>query len=217
MESLRKANSGKKKLSILAIGAHPDDIEIGCAGTLIKLARAGHAVHLAIMTEGSVGGPGAIRRKEQERAARLFKARSISWLGYQDTRVPVDREAIDKLDKVLNLVKPDVVFANHAEDTHQDHRNTSAVVLSATRNLPNVLFFEVPTSVGFQPDVFVDISGELKAKYAALRLHRSQLDKVNVAAHNILECARSMASFRGFQGRVKAAEGFKALRLLFQI
>ena len=86
-------------------------------------------------------------------------------------------------------------------------------MLSATRFLPNVLFYEVPTSVDFMPDVFVDITGVAKSKQKALRLHKSQLNKSNVAVHNILDIAQSMAAFRGFQGRLKAAEGFKALRL----
>jgi LmbE family N-acetylglucosaminyl deacetylase len=67
--------------------------------------------------------------------------------------------------------------------------------------------------VDFQPDVFVDISRELGAKFRSLRAHKSQLNKANVGSHNIIECATTTAYFRGFQGRVKAAEGFKALRL----
>lgn len=216
MESLRKGGR-KRRMRVLAIGPHPDDIEIGCAGTLIKMAKAGHEVYLAIMTKGEAGGDPTLRVKEAEAAAALYKTRKIFWLGYPDTCVPVDRDGIGRLDRVIREVNPDVIFANHGQDTHQDHRNTAALVLSATRNLQNVLFYEVPSSVDFQPDVFVDISRELPRKFQSLRLHRSQLKKGNVGAHAILECAKTMAAFRGFYGRVKAAEGFKALRLLFQI
>ncbi len=204
------------RMRVLAVAPHPDDLEIGCGGTLIKLARAGHEIFLALMTRGDAGGNPAVRRREQEAAARLYKARRIFWLGFEDTRVPLTKESIDALDKVMREVKADLVFANHAEDTHQDHRNTASQVLSATRYTQNVLFYEVPTSVNFSPDVFVDISPVLQDKLRALRLHKSQVNKVNVADLSIIDCARSMAQFRGFQGRVKAAEGFKALRLLLQ-
>jgi LmbE family N-acetylglucosaminyl deacetylase len=208
--------STAKKLRVLAVGPHPDDIEIGCAGTLIKLAKAGHQVSLAIMTDGGAGGDPRVRRREAEAAAKLYKARRIHWLGYPDTTVPVDNESIGRLEDVLKAVRPDIVFANAGQDTHQDHRNTASIVLSATRNAHNVLFYEVPSTVDFQPDVFVDISRELPAKFRALRLHKSQLKKGNVGAHAILECASTMATFRGFHARIQAAEGFKALRLLLR-
>jgi LmbE family N-acetylglucosaminyl deacetylase len=216
MEKMLGKRNGKK-LRVLAIGPHPDDIEIGCAGTLLRLSKAGHEICLAILTGGEAGGAAAVRRKEQEAVARLYKAKKVFWLNHQDTRIELNRESIDGLDRVMREVKADLVFANHAQDTHQDHRNTASLVLSATRYTQNVLFYEVPTSVDFNPDVFVDISPVLAAKYKALQLHKSQVNKVNVADLSIIDCARSMAQFRGFQGRVKAAEGFKALRLLFQI
>lgn len=207
----------KKKLSVLAIAPHPDDLEIGCAGTLIKLARAGHQVRIAIMTEGDAGGRADLRRREQEAAAKFYKAKAVHWLGFEDTRVPLTKESIDALDAVLKEAKPDLVFAPWGEDTHQDHRNTSLQVRSATRYTRNVLFYEVPSTIDFLPDVFVDITSTFAIKEKALRAHKSQIHKVNVADLSIIDCARAMASFRGYQGRVKAAEGFKALRLLLEV
>jgi len=212
-----KRLSKKKSMRVLAVAPHPDDLEIGCGGTLIKLAKAGHEIYLAIMTKGDAGGDPVLRQREQEAAARLYKAKRIFWLGFSDTRVPLGKESIDALDKVMREVKADLVFVPHAEDTHQDHRNTASQVISATRYTHNVLFYEVPSSVNFQPDVFVNIGSVLQAKYRALRAHKSQVNKVNVAGLSIIDCARSMAHFRGYQGRVKAAEGFKALRLLFEL
>lgn len=205
--------AAKKKLSVLAVGPHPDDLEIGCAGTLLQLARAGHSVHLAVMTQGGAGGDGALRWKEQAAVAKHYKAKSLRWLGFTDTRVPLDKAGIDVLEAVLKAVKPDLVFAPWGDDTHQDHRHTSSIVRSATRYTPNVLFYEVPSTIEFLPDVYVDISQTFAAKVTALKLHKSQVHRVNVAGLSILDCARSMAQFRGYQGRVKAAEGFKALRL----
>jgi LmbE family N-acetylglucosaminyl deacetylase len=207
----------KGKMRVLAIAPHPDDLEIGCGGTLAKLAKAGHAIHVVLMTGGEAGGKEGLRRREQEAAARVYGAKSLSWLGFADTQVPVDRASIDALDKVLKAVKPDLVFANFSDDTHQDHRATASIVLSATRYAHNVLFYEVPTSVDFNPDVFVDITGAaLEAKFCALKAHKSQVHQLRVGKLSIIDVARSMAHFRGYQGRVEAAEGFKALRLLLQ-
>jgi LmbE family N-acetylglucosaminyl deacetylase len=125
----------------------------------------------------------------------------------------LDKAGIDALEKVMRDVRPDFVFAPWGEDSHQDHRHTSALVRSATRYTPNVLFYEVPSTIDFLPDVFVDITSQLRAKERALRLHKSQINRVNVAGLSIIDCARSMAHFRGYQARVKSAEGFKALRL----
>jgi LmbE family N-acetylglucosaminyl deacetylase len=207
----------KGKMRVVAIAPHPDDLEIGCGGTLAKLARAGHEIHLVLMTGGEAGGHAGLRRREQEAAAKVYKAKSLSWLGFADTQVPVDRASIDSLDKVLKSVKPDLVFANHSDDTHQDHRATASIVLSATRYTHNVLFYEVPTSVNFSPDVFVDITGPaLEAKFRALKAHKSQVHQLRVGKLSIIDVARSMAHFRGYQGRVESAEGFKALRLLLK-
>jgi LmbE family N-acetylglucosaminyl deacetylase len=127
--------------------------------------------------------------------------------------VPLTKQSIDALDAVIKAVRPSLVFAPWGDDTHQDHRNTSAQVRSATRYTQNVLFYEVPSTIEFQPDVYVDITRDMAGKVWALKAHKSQVHKVNVADLSIIDCARSMAHFRGYQGRVEAAEGFKALRL----
>jgi LmbE family N-acetylglucosaminyl deacetylase len=204
------------KLKVLAVAPHPDDCEIGCAGTLIRLARAGHHVELAVLTRGNQGGQAGLREREQAAAARHYKAKAIHWLGFEDTQIPTTKAGIDALERVMRGLKPDLVFAPWGEDTHQDHRATSSIVRSATRYTQNVLFYEVPSTIDFLPDTFVDISATLKSKYSALKAHKSQINKVNVADLSIIDCARSMAQFRGYQGRVKAAEGFKSLRLLLE-
>ena len=93
--------AAKKKLSVLAVAPHPDDLEIGCAGTLLKLAKAGHNVHLAIMTKGGAGGVADRRWAEQTAAAKLYKAKSRRGMGFQDTEVPLDKAGIDAVETVM--------------------------------------------------------------------------------------------------------------------
>ena len=204
-------------MNILAIGPHPDDIEIGCGGALIKYAQAGHAVSLMVLTDGSYGADPSIRRSEQEEASKYIGSKGLYWGGYRDTELGCSRELIVKIDAVIEQTKPDVVFLNFWADVHQDHRAAAQAAVSATRYIKEVLFYEVPSTQHFEPDIFVDIQDVLDKKLHLLSLHASQINKTRVENLNILESAQSCANFRGFQGRVKFAEGFKAVRMLREI
>ena len=107
------------------------------------------------------------------------------------------------LAKSWKQVKPNLVLVPYSDDTHQDHRYTSQAALTATRYQKNVLFYEVPTSVHFNPTVFVDIGSVIKKKMSLLRAHRSQVFQTKVPGLSILENSRSTAIFRGTQYRVR--------------
>lgn len=204
-------------MNILAIGAHPDDIEFGCGGTLIKYAENGHNIFLLVLTVGSVGGDPELRKREQEKAAEFMKAKQVFWGNLRDTELPPPNAVISVIEDVINKIGPNSVFFNYFDDIHQDHRTTAYASVSATRYIKEVLFYEVPTSKNFEPNVFVDIKDVLDRKIELLKLHTSQVDKTRVENLTILESAQSCANFRGYQGRVKYAEGFKALRILKDI
>ena len=204
-------------MNILAIGAHPDDIEYGCAGTLIKYAERGHHIYLMVLTSGQEGGSSEIRKQEQENAAELMSVQKIFWGGYHDTQLPLNKELIEKIEEVLGEVNPDLILVNYGDDTHQDHRILTQATMSATRYVRNVLFFEVPTTQNFNPQVFVDISDTLERKSQVLNAHASQVMKTNIEDMYIIELARANATFRGIQGRIKFAEAFAPLRLFINI
>jgi LmbE family N-acetylglucosaminyl deacetylase len=206
-----------QKATILAIGAHPDDIEFGCGGTIIKYTERGHRLFLHIMTEGGFGAETTTRIQEQEASKKILGAKDIFWGGYEDTHLVVDIELIGKIERIIKKVKPDFIFCNFPDDTHQDHRHLSQAVMSATRYIRNVLFYEGPTTQNFKPHVFVDISDTLDKKIEALKAHKSQVMKTNIEDLSIVEVARSSANFRGIQGRVKFAEAFHSLRLFINI
>ena len=206
-----------RKVNILAIGAHPDDIEFGCGGALIKYTQKGHRLFLLVMTGGGLGGSSTVRRQEQADSGKILGTEKIFWGDYEDSHLIVDAGLIGKIEAVIAEVKPDFIFCNFPDDTHQDHRHLAQAIMSATRYIRNVLFYEGPTTQNFNPQVFVDISDTLDKKVEALQAHHSQVMKTNIEDLSIVEVARSSANFRGIQGRVKFAEAFHSLRLFINI
>jgi LmbE family N-acetylglucosaminyl deacetylase len=204
-------------MNILAIGAHPDDIEFGCGGGLIKYRKRGCDIYLFVLTPGELGGDPEVRETEQYEAQRIIGAKEVFFGGYKDTELKMNLELIHKIEEVIKKVKPRFIFVNYYDDTHQDHVALAKASLSATRYISNVLFYEVPTTVGFHPNVFVDIKETFEAKLASLEAHRSQMSKTNVEGLSILDIARATAHFRGTQARVQYSEGFVSLRLFINI
>ena len=201
-------------MNILAIGAHPDDIELGCGGTLARYHAQGAKSYLLVMTKGEEGGAAEVRQKEQMTSLGILGGQTVFFADYADTGIPLDKELIERIETVLQEVQPHLIFAHYPEDTHQDHRTVAAATISATRHAKNVLFYEVQTTQHFTPTVFVDIGPQLETKLAALEAHASQTLKTNRQGLSMAEVARAVATFRGIQARVKHAEGFVPLRLL---
>jgi LmbE family N-acetylglucosaminyl deacetylase len=204
-------------MNVLAIGAHPDDIEYGCGGMLAKYAQRGHGVFLWIASDGALGGEGAVRKQEQEESARIIGVREVFWGDYPDTEIPLTRELIARIEAVIRRIEPRMIFVHYPDDTLQDHRNLAQGTLSATRYVPNFLFYEGPTTQSFTPNCFTDIEKVLDKKLACLEAHRSQVAKTNIEDLSILELAVSCANFRGIQARVKYAEAFQSVRLLLNL
>lgn len=201
-------------MKILAIGAHPDDIEVGCAGTLLKYAQRGHELYLMVMTEGDKGGDARIRRREQIGSSGILGVKDLIWGRFKDTQLtPHMNDMVLDIENALNKVKPDFTFVNFGFDTHQDHRALYNATVSATRYIKNVIFYEVPTTQNFSPTLFVDIKDTIDDKIAILLTHNSQVMKTNIEGLTIADVARSTAIFRGIQGRVQYAEGFVPLRV----
>ena len=205
-------------MKILAIGAHPDDIEVGCAGTLLKYAEYGHEIYMLVMTTGELGGDAEVRKDEQILAAGVIKAKDLIWGSYRDTQLtPNMNQLVYDIEVLLKKIKPDFTIVHHGDDTHQDHRALHKATVSASRYIKNVLFYEVPTSQNFSPTVFVDIKDTLSAKIRSLMAHNSQVMKTNIEGLSIKDAVQATAVFRGIQGRVQFAEAFLPLRLFINI
>jgi LmbE family N-acetylglucosaminyl deacetylase len=204
-----------KPYSVLAIGAHPDDLEFGCAGTLSRFVQKGNSVYLMILTDGMRGGASPQRRDEQIKAAELLGAKDLFWAGFQDTRLAFYDDVIIKIEEAIKKTKPAFVFVHSNRETHQDHRHANACTISASRNIPNVLFYEGPSSFEFEPNVYVDIQDCIEKKMDLLKTHQTQVMRTNVIGRSIVDIAMATATFRGTHCNVPYAEAFISLRMMF--
>jgi len=194
---------------ILAVGAHPDDIELGCGGTIRAASSAGKKVIAVFLTRGEVSGDPDLRQKESIAALAVLGVTEVHFGDFPDTEIPSSHEAIDFLEKFYNASKPDTVLTHTTNDMHQDHRQVGWLSLSAFRNVPKILAFETPrVTPAFSPNYFVDISGYVKDKWNALELHLSQRSKRYLAYESMI----NLASFRGSQVGLSAAEAFEVVR-----
>jgi LmbE family N-acetylglucosaminyl deacetylase len=199
---------------VIALGAHPDDIEIGCSGTLLAYADRGAEIYLYIASEGQRGGEPGVRRKEAERAAEKLGVREIFWGGFTDCEIPAGIELIHSIEEAVAAAKPDILFAHAPEDTHQDHRAIATAAQSAARRVPNFLFYEAPTTLHFRPSVYCDITETITRKIELLETHFSQVARTNIEGLPITDIARAAAIRRGIEVYSRYAEGFAPTRAM---
>jgi LmbE family N-acetylglucosaminyl deacetylase len=201
-------------MNVLAIGAHPDDIELGVGGTLIRHIGRGDRVTFLVMTRGELGiHEDASRSGEQLRAAEAMGA-ELLWGGFRDGAVPAGAEAITVIDDALRRTEASLVYTHAPDDTHQDHRSTSIASLAAARRVSTVLYYETPSTQHFQPTLFVDVEDALATKVELLRTHLSQVLRDGPVD---LEAVVAQARFRGSQSRVRHAEAFETARFVWDL
>ena len=121
------------KVDILAFGAHPDDVELGCGGTIAKAVSKGKKVGIIDLTRGELGTRGniEIRQKEANEAAKILGVKFRENLNLQDGFILNDRESQERVIQVLRLYKPEIVLCNAIKDRHVDHSRASDLVSSS--------------------------------------------------------------------------------------
>ena len=195
---------------ILAVGAHPDDIELGSGGTIYKAVQAGARVIALYMTRGGKITDTNVRMSESTKAMNVLGVQEIYFENFPDTEIPDSFDAINCLEQYALKYQPDIVLTHSINDTHQDHRRVGWLAMSSFRNIPKILAFETPRvrPAAFLPTYFVNITGCVDKKWEALRCHVSQNDKRYLA----YESTVNLSSFRGNQVGVQAAEAFEIVK-----
>ncbi len=221
--------SSAHPLRVICVGAHPDDPETGCGGTLARLASAGHEITIVYLTRGEAGvkhlpkecvtwdpcdekfSLGLMRSDEARKAANLLGAR-VLFADQADGATTVDDEECDRFTELLASLNPDLVLTHWPNDSHRDHRSASVLAYRAWQGLGQKFvlgYYEVMTGVQtqeFQPNWYVDISENWLAKRGACYAHRSQSPTRFYRYHS------KLARQRGQEAGFRWAEAFSLLK-----
>jgi LmbE family N-acetylglucosaminyl deacetylase len=161
---------------VLAVGAHPDDVEIGIGGILLRHVAQGHRVTVLTLTGGEAGGAVVDRTEESRKAAELIGARLVQ-SALADTSVSEGGTTIGTIREVVEDLQPTIVYTHTVRDVHQDHRNAHSATLVAARNVQRVFCYQAPsTTVDFKPTRFISIDEFLDRKLEVIRAYTSQVD-----------------------------------------
>lgn len=220
-------------MNVLAIGCHPDDLEIACGGTLRKYVEEGANVYMCHVANGNMGhakilpGPLAdLRALESENAGNVIGVKQVFNLDIGDLQVSrFDSNTVDAMAEVVRFVKPDVIITHNENDYMQDHVETSrlafnssfvsslahkAVRYGAYAEFVPIYYMDTLAGVDFTPTHYVNITKQIDIKLMALACHESQIkwmlehDKID-----FLDMVKTCSKFRGYQCGVSYAEGYR--------
>lgn len=161
-------------MKILAIGAHSDDIELFCGGTLLKLKDEGNKIYTLICTDG-----GLETKDKQEECIKARKILGVSGgytLDFKNAHLKHGYKLVNAIDKVMDKVKPNWVFTHSVDDYHQDHIAVAKAMRSANRTQRATLitYPSYNLTIPFEANLFVDISDYFKKKTKLLKVFKSQ-------------------------------------------
>jgi len=202
--------------TVLAIGAHPDDIEVGCGGTLKVLADLGYEVYGVILTDGERGGYREKRLEEASISAKVIGLKKVFFEHLEDGKVPFNIDTVATIEKYIHNIQPQKVFTHSKQDRHQDHWSCSCATQAATRRgIKEVLMYEIygSTTSSFDPHYVVDISEVIKCKLLSVKAHQSQVRKGVLNLEGIKEHAGSVGKGYGYE----YAETFEINHLFFDL
>ena len=218
-------------MRVLAVGAHPDDLEILCAGSLAKYALRGDHVTMAVSTNGEVGSStlskseiAEIRKSEAKASADVIGAELI-WMGYPDEFLFSNEQT--RLD-FLNMVRrarPDVILTHAPSDYHPDHRTTGGIlwdirVMTTVPNIrtqappcetiPEIYYYDTIAGIDFTPQYYVDIGETFELKKKMLACHKSQSPWLEQQYNmSYLDFIEYTGRYRGLQCGARFAECFQ--------
>ena len=229
------------KIDILAIGVHPDDIELGCGGTIVKHIHLGFTLGAIDLTQGELGtrGSAEIRLKEAEASKKLMGLKFRENLGFEDGFVTADNKAYQlEIVKRIRKYQPDIVLCNAIDDRHPDHPRSASLVVKACF-LAGLTKIKTEFDGGVQsafrpkqvlhyiqwkpikPDFVIDITGYMDAKLAAVKAYRSQFHdptssepETLISSKQFLDSVSYRASDLGRLIGVEYAEGFTSDKLI---
>jgi LmbE family N-acetylglucosaminyl deacetylase len=219
-------------MNVLFVGAHPDDIEAYCGGTAALYAEQGHKVFFCTATNGNVGSStlskeeiAKVRYQEALNGAKVIGAELI-WLGFDDEFLLDSVETRHAFIEAFRIAKPDVIICHWRQDYNPDHSISGMIVDECahmagvpniktkspptTNGIPHVYFMDTPVGVGFEPEIYVDITKTFQKKVEMVRAHASQGQwMTDIFGYDMETFLEIPAKFRGLQASCPMAEAFR--------
>lgn len=222
------------KLEVIFFGAHPDDAELSCGGTIIKMVESGKKVGIIDLTRGELGtrGTDKIRAMETKNACKILGVKIRENLKLKDTSIENTYINRIKVIKLIRKYKPQIIFLPYPSDRHPDHVNTSKLVKESafysglaklktrynrkfqTHHRPSKMIYYMQTYT-FEPSFIVDITEQFEKKMKAVKCYHSQFYNKSIKAPDtfisdkkFIEYIEARAAFYGFQIGVKYGEPF---------
>jgi two-component system, NtrC family, response regulator HydG len=208
IDASRKARAqGRER--VLAIGAHPADIEIGAGGTLLAHRAAGDTIAMLTLSRGSRGADEDRRVREAQKAAEAIGGR-LFLEDLDDTHIPESDPTIGIIERVIAEIQPTVVYTHSDHDVHVDHRNTHRATLVAAREVGQVYCYQSPSAtIEFRPAHFMAIDRHIGVKVSTVEIFGSQVALLDYLEPELIEAtARYWSRFSGSSH----AEPFEVIR-----
>lgn len=196
---LEQNRNHRRHERVLAIGAHPDDVEIGCGGTLLKHRDAGDDLCILTLSNGRCGGNEDVRFFEAKAASQILGARLVV-ANLEDTKISEGVETIQVISDVIRDFDPTIIYTHSIHDNHQDHRNTYRATVVSARGVPELHSYQSPSAtIDFMPSRFVDVGEQLPEKLALIDCYGSQRSKCRYLENSLItSTAEYWGRFAGF-------------------
>jgi LmbE family N-acetylglucosaminyl deacetylase/CheY-like chemotaxis protein len=203
--AISKIEKAQKQIRVLAIGAHPDDVEIGCGGSLLRHKANGDRICILITSNGEEGGIATQRLSEITKVATRLEAKLIVG-NLPDTQIGEGKETISLIKRVIDDFNPTVIYTHSPNEGHQDHRNVHKATLVAGRSVPTIYCYQSPsTTIDFKPSVFIDISEHISEKVNLISMYESQMNRAYLHEDMIRSTARYWGRFCNYK-QIEALE-----------
>ncbi len=207
-------------MNVLGIGAHFDDLELGCSGTLIKHVQKKDKVTMLVITDSSYTNPSGelvrdanVAYKEGLKAAKIVGAELIC-LNFKTFMVPFDESLTERLNKLIEELQINTIYSPWVCDIHRDHHYTAKNTLMAGRHVPRFLMYRsnyYDTEQPFRGNFYSDITDIMDRKIEVIKAHKSELERVR---YKWLEFFMNQNANDGQKIGVKYAECFEVVRYL---
>ena len=209
-------------MNVLAIGAHFDDIELGCGGTVAKHVQGNDKVYMYVVTDSEYAAydnpplrTKEVALKEGQHAASILGVNNLICGGLKTKELRYSVDLIEKINKVIDDFNIELVYTHWVYDVHQDHSAVGQATLNAARHVPRILMYRsnwYATNIPFNGSFFVDISSTIETKIKAIKAHKTEYQKYG---DNWVDFVRHQNRNSGIEMQTEYAETFEVIKYLW--